>query len=282
MKTALVIRTKFRPSAFTLIELLVVIAIIAILAAMLLPALAKAKSKALQTACLSNQKQLQLAWGMYCDDNSNRLPDNGKRGATPGTGISDPTVPNWCNGDMDWAVETTNTALIQVGEIYNYIKSISVYHCPADNLPDYRFTPANSTRVRSYSISCYMNSPGDIYNQHNPPAGPAGLYTVNRKASDIKHPNPSSAIVFLEEAQFSIDDGQFGFSPSGLPAQAPVDIWLNIPAMNHRGSNFAFADNHVEFRKWIDGTTLSITANSYNDTGPKRDLRWVQDRIATQ
>lgn len=64
-----------------------------------------------------------------------------------------------------------------------------------------------------------------------------------RKTSDIRRPGPSLAMVFMEEAQFSIDDGQFGFSPSGLPGRAAVDIWLNIPAMVHRGSNFAFADN---------------------------------------
>src|SRR5580765_4909403 len=95
---------------FTLIELLVVIAIIAILAAMLLPALAKAKMKAQQSGCLSNEKQLQLAWVMYCDENGDKLPNNGKR-----TAISSPTYPTWCNGDMSVATEATNSFLIQAG-----------------------------------------------------------------------------------------------------------------------------------------------------------------------
>jgi prepilin-type N-terminal cleavage/methylation domain-containing protein/prepilin-type processing-associated H-X9-DG protein len=267
-----------RQAGFTLIELLVVIAIIAILAALLLPVLAKAKSKAQQTACLNNLKQLQLAFVMYCDDNTDKLPNNGKR-----TAISSPTYPNWCNGDMSVPTEATNIALIQVGQLYSYNKSVGIYHCPADVLPDNRSTPAITTRVRTYSINSYMNSTpaDDIYSSHA--GGTAGIYHVNVKSGDIRHPSPSQAMVFVEEAQFGIDDGMFGFSPSGLPGAAPVNIWYNIPAMVHRGSNFAFADNHVEFRRWRDSSTLNIPNITYNDPGPSySDLRWVQDITATR
>jgi prepilin-type processing-associated H-X9-DG protein len=90
-------------------------------------------------------------------------------------------------------------------------------------------------------------------------------------------------MVFVEEAQFSIDDGMFGFSPSGLPGSTPVNTWYNVPAMVHRGSNFAFADNHVEFRRWRDSSTLNIPNITYTDPGPDySDLRWVQDITATR
>jgi prepilin-type N-terminal cleavage/methylation domain-containing protein/prepilin-type processing-associated H-X9-DG protein len=263
-------------SAFTLIELLVVIAIIAILAALLLPALAKAKQKAQQGVCASNLKQLELAFTMYADDFRDNLVPNIKNGAN---GVDD-----WVQGDMNpldagHATDYTNLDLIKAGLLFAYTKNPGIYHCPADVLPDKRQTPPNTFRVRSYSMNCYMNEE-DIGNTH---AGlPSGLYRVNRKSSDIAYPPASSAMVFVEEVQFSIDDGDFGFSPSGLPGYGPVNTWYNIPAMEHRGSNFGFADNHVEFKRWLDGTTYGIPNITYTDPGPDyKDLRWVQNVTAT-
>src|SRR5262249_24178158 len=149
--------------AFTLIELLVVIAIIAILAAMLLPALAAAKGKEQQSQCLSNLKQLQLSWVLYCDDFGDQLPNNAK---TPTA-----TTINWVNGNMATVTDTTNLSLIQIGQIYPYSKNVGIYRCPADNLTDSR--TALNYRVRTYSMNCYMNG-ADIGATH---AGlPAGLY----------------------------------------------------------------------------------------------------------
>ena len=255
--------------AFTLIELLVVIAIIAILAAMLLPALAKAKSKALQSACLNNMKQLQLCWQIYPDENSDVLPLNPKNS----------TGNSWIQGDMSSANDATNTHLIEVGLLYPFNKSSGIYRCPADNRPDTRVNPAITFRVRSYSMNCYMSGE-DVGATHYSFTG----YHVNKKMAQVTSPRPALAFVFVEEAQFSIDDGHFGFGPDGFPGQGPQNIWLNMPGQWHKGATFSFADGHASFRKWVDGSTLAITTNpGGTDNSPDHsDLRYVQNALATK
>ena len=258
-----------RQRGFTLIELLVVIAVIAILAALLLPALSRAKSKALQISCLTNLKQLQLCWQMYADDCNNVLALNPKNSTTNA----------WIQGDMSNAADVINAVLLQYGQLFPYNKNTGIYRCPADNLPDKRSTPPISFRVRSYAMSCYMSGE-DVGNTHYSLIG----YHVNFKLDDITKPKPADAFVFTEEAEFSIDDGHFGFTPSGLPGQGPENIWLNVPGLWHRGANFSFADGHASFRKWMDGATLAINHTVWNDLAiPNHsDLRYVQSILATK
>lgn len=196
-----------RRDGFTLIELLVVVAIIAILAALLLPALSKSKAEARKIKCLSNLKQLQLCWQMYGDDNDGVLPPNDASGDSS---IPDPNGVNaWIMGD---AKTDRDTRYVEQGILFKYNKSTSIYRCPADNS---RLQGGSKPRSRSYSMSTALS-------HHNPQIrGPI------LKFGDIGQPGFSKFSVFWDENEDSIQNGAIGIYPRGIYA------YWNLQASRH-------------------------------------------------
>ena len=243
--------------AFTLIELLVVIAIIAILAALLLPALNKAKVKGQGIACLNNLRQLQFAWHMYSDDQNGKLVYNNDHAPGEPTG--------WVMGWLPTAVDATNVNLIKEGLLWDYSKSLPTYKCPADRSTAVEADGKEYPRVRSVSMNGHMNG-----NSWYTALVEANYFTF-RKYSDIVRPSPAGAFVFIDEHPDDIDDGYFLVN---LTTHAG---WANMPANYHNGAcGFSFADGHAETRKWRDPDTLA--AHPPGTPKSPRDAPWVQYR----
>jgi prepilin-type N-terminal cleavage/methylation domain-containing protein/prepilin-type processing-associated H-X9-DG protein len=249
--------------AFTLIELLVCIAIIGLLAGLLLPALAQSKARAQTVTCISNNRQLSLAWMLYTGDFSDHLVYNlgGKSVSPASSDVAAPAgLPNWVDNVMDWSTssDNTNTDFVSTSLLGPYAsKSFPIFHCPADRALSAPQRQAGWTyRARSVSMNGMVGDPGALLdngkNVNNP------YYRQFLKESDI--PKPADLFVFLDEHPDSINDGYFIEKPT-LNDAGLIDTnnlaWTDLPGSYHNGGgSFTFADGHTEIHHWINAVTL--------------------------
>lgn len=280
-----------RRRAFTLIELLVVIAILAVLASLLLPALAQAKTRAQAIQCLGNLRQLTLAWRLYADESDDRLPCSHNCGNHGG--LDSPSV--WVGGWLDlgaphkrdnWDVsqDLERSPLWRQGA-----NAPAVWRCPADRTVGIRTDGRRVPRVRSYSINPPVGGPSERGCGGVPWLDFTGL-AVFYKAGDMVNPGPSRTFVFLDERVECLSEGVFFLSMEGHAGRPGAPGFYDFPgSSHHRAGCVSLGDGHVETKKWLDPRTtpkvLSAVGAGYPDqtvSAGNRDLLWLQDRCTSR
>ena len=255
---------------FTLIELLVVIAIIAILAAMLLPALGKARVKAQSVQCMNNLRQVMFAWRLYTDDNQGRLPFN--------TVFETDLTRSWCTGWLQYMVGTpdnTNRLLFTKALMGMYLSGeANIFKCPGDRTVN---PPRSEPRVRSISMNAFF---GGFWDGTSWPEIEArkGTWREYRKMDQVDQ--PANRWVFTDECPTLNDGFLVHLMPIGTTVLPLNGAMNDCPASYHAGSGaLAFADGHSEIHKWKDLSTLRRTAQPLSPTGSSpNDYVWLAGR----
>jgi prepilin-type N-terminal cleavage/methylation domain-containing protein/prepilin-type processing-associated H-X9-DG protein len=256
--------------AFTLVELLVVIAIIALLAALLLPALARAKVAGKKIQCINNEKQMAAVWLMYASDNNDWLVANGEN-YPPSTSLK-----FWVQGAFYYPQDNTNTAYLtdpKYALFAHYLPTTKLYFCPTDQST---LTIKGKTyqRLRSYALNAYLGWVGDWDSRLS------AQHRVFKKHSELAPRMPGGVFTFQDVNPNSICWPFFG-------VQMVQDSFFNFPNSSHsRGGVIGFADGHVEFHRWRDQRTITAYSTDYHehqDASPNnQDIYWLRERTTVR